>query len=178
MKICEFCGTANNDDAVKCSSCGSNSFKHKCNNCGTEFNEGNFCPKCGVKAGQEERVCPKCNTKYFSAACPTCGYIPVATPQSTQAPINKYNYQTQPTPVQSQQKDLTWLWVLGWIFFFPVPLTILIVRNKKLSTKAKIAILVAIYATIILLGLIFGEREDGSKVFEPSPTQYTESIQK
>ena len=48
MKICEFCGTANNDDAVKCSSCGSNSFKHKCNNCGTEFNEGNFCPKCGV----------------------------------------------------------------------------------------------------------------------------------
>ena len=57
MKLCSFCGTENAADAVKCSSCGGNEFKYKCDNCGTVFTEGVHCPHCGVKAGQEARTC-------------------------------------------------------------------------------------------------------------------------
>ena len=150
MKICEFCGTANNDDAVKCSSCGSNSFKHKCNNCGTEFNEGNFCPKCGVKAGQEERVCPRCNTKYFSAACPTCGYIPGNDNQNqTPSPANAAATPAQPT----QPKRKTWLWVLGWIFIFPLPLTLILIKKPNMKKGLKYGIIIAAWVVYILIGI-------------------------
>ncbi|MBQ3330880.1 MAG: zinc ribbon domain-containing protein [Ruminococcus sp.] len=77
MKICDFCGTINTDEAMRCSSCGGSVFKYKCNNCGTFLQEDQgYCPKCGIKAGQRARICPQCNTNYFSTACPTCGYLP------------------------------------------------------------------------------------------------------
>lgn len=48
--------------------------KHKCSNCGTEF-EGNFCPECGTK-WQEEKTCPQCGTHLAGSArfCNNCGY--------------------------------------------------------------------------------------------------------
>ncbi len=43
----------------------------------------------------------------------------------------------QPLP---KKKRKTWLWVLGWIFIFPVPLTVLIWRSQKMSTIVKIVL--------------------------------------
>ncbi len=43
----------------------------------------------------------------------------------------------QPLP---KKKRKTWLWVLGWIFIFPIPLTILIWRSQKMSTIVKIVL--------------------------------------
>ena len=51
MKICSFCNTENEDNAVQCVSCGANSFKYKCDNCGWQpadpTKAPRFCPECG-----------------------------------------------------------------------------------------------------------------------------------
>ena len=45
--------------------------------------------------------------------------------------------------LQPQKKRKTWLWVLGWIFIFPVPATILIQRiNLNVVTRIFLIILV------------------------------------
>ena len=128
MKVCKFCSSENSYTATVCSSCGGNEFNQKCENCGTIFNEGNFCPKCGVKAGTKSKRCPKCGAEYYSVACPDCGY----TINAGNTTVVYTNTITQPVT-----KRKTWLWVLGWIFIFPVPLTILMVKNQKLNKWVK-----------------------------------------
>ena len=44
MKICPFCGTEASDTATTCDACGANQFETKCNNCGTIFDIGMYCP--------------------------------------------------------------------------------------------------------------------------------------
>lgn len=144
MKVCKYCGTENDSSASVCSRCGANEFKYKCNNCGTIFEEGRYCPKCGIKEGTKAKYCPNCGTQYFTTACPNCGYT------GHKIPAN-------PAPVaQPQKKRKTWLWVLGWIFCFPIPLTILILRNEKWDKKLRYGIVAALWIIFLLIG-IFGE---------------------
>ncbi len=98
MKVCKNCGTENPESATECSWCGGVDFRHICLNCGTEFENGSFCPQCGMKAGS--------NTALASTK-------------------------------KTSTKRKTWLWVLGWIFIFPVPLTVLLLRNSKLNSALK-----------------------------------------
>jgi ribosomal protein L40E len=147
MKVCRFCGTENADAAKVCSSCGANEFKHKCGNCGTLFDEGNFCPKCGVKADAKAKKCPNCGAEYYSAACPDCGYAN----RNTETTVVYANITKQPT-----KKRKTWLWVLGWIFIFPVPLTILMLRNQKMNKWVRVGIIAI--AWIFYFGIAFTGR--------------------
>ena len=138
MKVCEFCGTNYKDDITKCESCGSTSFINKCNNCGAEFKDGNFCPKCGVKVGQKERICPSCGTRYFTAACPNCGYMPGS--------------QRNPSSgTTAQPPRRLWLWVLGWLFIFPLPLTLILVKKQNMNNGLKYGIIIAAWALYALL---------------------------
>ena len=66
-------------------------------------------------------------------------------------------YTPQPAP-KKRSKVIVW-WVLGWIFVFPVPLTILTVRNQKLKTGAKIGIIAAAWVVYLLMGLAGGAAE-------------------
>ena len=147
MKVCKFCGAENQDSATVCSSCGGNEFKHKCGNCGTVFEEGNFCPKCGVKAGAKAKKCPNCGAEYFSAACLDCGY----TNKAGNTTVVYANTATQPV-----KKRKTWLWVLGWIFIFPVPLTILMIRNQKMNKWVKIGIIAVAWILYLIIALAGG----------------------
>lgn len=150
MKVCSYCGTENPNNAVICENCGAHEFKHKCNNCGTVFAEGEYCPKCGVKAGQRPRVCPNCGREYYSNACPTCGYVKGgngSTTERTRSPATMTISQTE-KPVKKRK---TWLWVLGWLFIFPLPLTILLVRNKQMNKVVKIIILVIAWLFYLLI---------------------------
>ena len=149
MKICAYCESENDDSARVCAACGANEFKHRCNNCGTVFDEGEYCPKCGVKAGKKAKVCPRCGAEYFSNACPDCGYL---AGQSTSAPTNPQAYSHGGfEPAQPQKKRNTALWVLGWIFLFPVPLTILVARSKKLPKWAKGLIIAGVWIAYYLM---------------------------
>lgn len=76
MKICKHCDSELPEGVKFCPSCGASDFAHKCENCGTVFDNGLYCPQCGVKVGKKEKTCPVCGETYFSNACPNCGYIP------------------------------------------------------------------------------------------------------
>lgn len=143
MKICSFCNTENKDAAIKCASCGGNSFKQKCDNCGTVFADGVHCPHCGVKVGEKAKTCPKCHKQYYSNACPDCGYTPNSLPAAT---VRGY------TPTAKTQRK-TWLWVLGWIFIFPLPLTLILIKKDNMSKGMKYGIIAA--AWVIYAGLAF-----------------------
>lgn len=163
MKICKFCGTENENRATACSSCGGNEFKYKCDNCGTIYDDGKYCPKCGVKEGKKAKKCPICGAEYYSAACPDCGY----TPQKEQS-SPAYNVNIPAEKIQPAKKRKTWLWVLGWIFCFPIPLTILIWKNEKLDKKLRYGIIAAMWAPFLLIG-IFGEPSDSKNNETISP---------
>ena len=75
MKYCKKCGEANLNSAQKCVECGSVEFAYKCERCGTEFENMEKCPQCGLKAGARKTVCPNCGEEYYSRACPNCGYV-------------------------------------------------------------------------------------------------------
>ena len=91
MKICRYCGSANYDSALTCVGCGANVFSYLCANCGTVIQNGLYCPKCGIKVGQQPNTCPKCGKEYFTNACPNCGYSHVYQPNN-----NNYNNNLQP----------------------------------------------------------------------------------
>lgn len=61
-------------------------------------------------------------------------------------------YQKNSTP----KKRKTWLWVLGWILLFPVPLTVLILRNKKINKTAKIAIIAVAWLIYLIIAVSGG----------------------
>ena len=56
----------------------------------------------------------------------------------------------QPSP---QPRRKTWLWVVGWIVIFPLPLTILIYRNQNIPIWLKALIIVAAWGAYLMLGL-------------------------
>ena len=51
-----------------------------------------------------------------------------------------------------RKKSKLWLWVLGWMCFFPIPLTILVARSKKLNNVAKAVILILFWGILIRVG--------------------------
>lgn len=158
MKVCKFCGTKSPDSATVCSSCGANEFSYRCGNCGTEFDEGNFCPKCGVKVGAKAKKCPRCGAEYYSAACPDCGYIKNNADNSDNADRPTVIYAdtvTQPVD-QPVKKRRTWLWVLGWIFIFPLPITVLVARSQKLGKWEKVGIIALVWLIFLIIGYARG----------------------
>ena len=57
------------------------------------------------------------------------------------------------TNSSSKKSNLKW-WVIGWIFFFPIPLTILVYRSKSLPQKAKVIILSVLWGYVAIATLI------------------------
>ena len=62
---------------------------------------------------------------------------------------------------RKSRRNKTILWVLGWIFIFPVPLTILMLRNKTLDQKVRYGVIAGGWVLYLLIGLI-GGRDDRS----------------
>lgn len=154
MKVCKYCGSESPNSATVCSSCGANEFKHKCDNCGTVFEGGNFCPKCGVKAGSKAKKCPRCGAEYYSTACPDCGY----TNNNDNVAVVYASKPSRPT-----KKRKTWLWVLGWIFIFPVPLTILMIRNQKVNKWVRIGIVAVAWTVYLLIAFSGADSSNNSE---------------
>lgn len=170
MKVCKFCGSENSDSRARCSSCGANEFKYKCPNCSTVYEEGNYCPTCGIKAGAKQKQCPNCGTSYYSVACPDCGYTKSGNNNTTIAFIST-------SSKSSRKKDSnTWLWVLGWLFMFPVPLTILMVRNQSLDKRIRIGVIAVAWVIYLIIGLVGGSGNNAEPQTDPTGSVPTEAI--
>ena len=163
MKICKYCDTVNPESAEECKGCGAREFFIRCENCGTVF-DGFFCPSCGVKVGTAQKTCPVCGTGYYSVSCPQCGYRP-GRPENTEPEeeITSFDWcipaeedgradgtNGAPTP----KRRHTYLWILGWIFIFPLPLTLLLFRKKSGTLITCLKVALALFAWITYAAIV------------------------
>lgn len=84
-KVCPFCGTVNDPDAMFCAQCGQPISKLSCPHCGaeiepdTDFCESchhyirkDVCSYCGAMLTGKEAYCPECGSPRGGLVCPTC----------------------------------------------------------------------------------------------------------
>lgn len=162
----------------------------KCPNCGAEIKEGSsFCEYCGSSITADM----KRNQEYVNkAGCPKCGSSNITFNREKQGEVKGkkgsavvratvgmckdcgHTWHVQAEPIKKRK---TWLWVLGWIFIFPLPLTILLLRPTtfhKLDKKVKYVIIAI--AWIIYAIWIFGGKssdKNASTTEEMVPTVET-----
>ena len=124
------------------------------------------CPKCGadlhIDADRKSAFCEYCGGQVLIDDevqhlqidnAESAGYAFEKGRQRAQNEARAHSYYSaQPQPAPKKNKKIVW-WVLGWIFIFPVPLTIIIARNQKLKTGAKIGLIAAAWVVYLLIGI-------------------------
>ena len=63
----------------------------------------------------------------------------------------RYEYVTP-----QKKKRHTFWWAMGWIFIFPIPATILILRNKKMHWILKSVLILIVWGIYLAIGLSGG----------------------
>lgn len=61
---------------------------------------------------------------------------------------------------EKKKKMMIW-WILGWIFFFPIPLSIIIWKSN-LEQKVKIGLLIALWGTMLIYGAFNGDNSQNT----------------
>lgn len=168
----------------------------KCPNCAAET-RGSFCEYCGSELPREQvnvGVCPKCGNSNISFKRERVGTTTQRTSRKkvfgsgrTGEYVSHTAYRTVglcqncghtwSPDVQTQKssgKSKTWLWVLGWICIFPVPLTILMLRKKDMKPAVKYGIIAAAWLLFFLIGMT-GNTETTTQT--PEAPGYSEASQ-
>ena len=169
----------------------------KCPSCGAEIGSDKFCQYCGSQVTMEMKKeqeyvnkagCPKCGSSNISFSrekqgemlgdngsavvhatvgiCHDCGYT-----WSTAGHVFNTNAESQSDNAtriqQPEKKRRTWLWVLGWIFIFPLPL-MLILLKKDMRPAIKYVIIAVAWIVYLIVGFAGGITEDTEKIDTPS----------
>lgn len=108
------------------------------------------------------KTCRKCGRQIEDDAlvCPYCGCVN----------RDKKNGRTEPEITrisggsEPPKKRKTCLWVLGWLFIFPLPLTILLLRNQKMNKTVKFLIIAAAWAFYLLFASAFRDDDESRSV--------------
>ena len=146
----------------------------KCPNCNAEIDsKSNSCEYCGAEITPDMR---RQREKSNMSGCPKCGSTNIQFKRENQGEVRKKNtkkvvhrtvafckdcgYTWYPNNPNEKKKGKTWLWVLGWICIFPIPLTILMLRKKDLKPAIKYGIIAA--AWIIYLIIAFSGKNDNN----------------
>ena len=137
----------------------------RCPNCGAEIGNSDKCEYCGsfissdMKKEQEilnKKGCPKCGSTNVKYSRENHGEVKGKSSKTivhkTVGICNDCGYTWYPN-VDEKKKKKTWLWVLGWVFIFPVPLTILMLRKKDMKPALKFGIIAAAWIVYLLIGL-------------------------
>lgn len=123
------------------------------------------CPHCGaalqLDADQKNLKCEYCGNSVFVDDeikhiqinnAEESGYLFEKGRQRAQAESDREYQQNIPAyTYEKPKKRKTWLWILGWLFIFPIPLTILMVRNQKINKKIKIIIIVIAWLVYLVM---------------------------
>lgn len=144
----------------------------KCPSCGAEAGTGKFCAFCGSPISVEML---RQNEMLNKAGCPSCGSTNVSFNRENQGEVQGknskqivhytvglcrdcgYTWRTGDDWMSQKQKGRkTWLWVLGWIFLFPLPLTLILVKRKEMNAVLKYALIALSW--IIYLAFVFANR--------------------
>lgn len=149
------------------------------------------CPQCGgtlqLPVGTKQTQCPFCNTSVMLDDevqhiqfdnTKQAGYdfekgrIEAQQEHAVQqAQYNQAAIRAQ-QEAERKRKNLKW-WVLGWIFIFPVPLTILIVKSKKLKPAIKAVLIAALYVVLIAFCIFANndQKKDAKILWNDTATQ-------
>ena len=148
----------------------------KCPNCGAEIGKNRTCEFCGSRISidmqreQEllnKKGCPKCGSSNVSFVREQAGEI---VEEDSRRVIYKtvgicgdcgYTWTPEVDDSLKPPRRPTWLWVLGWIFIFPLPLTIILLRKKDMHPAARYVIMAA--AWIIYLIFFFSGAKAGGR---------------
>lgn len=80
------------------------------------------------------------------------------------------NKKTAPKASAQKPKRKTWLWVLGWILVFPVPLTILMLRKNNMKPVVKYAIIAVAWLLFFAIGSSGKGETKESEINTPEPS--------
>lgn len=69
--------------------------------------------------------------------------------------VSQTTERTEYVYVEKKKRHTFW-WVMGWIFIFPIPATILIVRSKKMPWWAKALFILLVWGIYLAIGLSGG----------------------
>lgn len=69
-------------------------------------------------------------------------------------------YTWNPNATNKSSNKKTWLWVLGWIFIFPVPLTILMLRKKDMKPAIKYGVIAVAWIMFFAIGMLGNSESD------------------
>jgi hypothetical protein len=141
----------------------------KCPSCGAEIGSSKTCDYCGTTITADML---KEQEQIHKQGCPRCGSSNIKFTRENQGEIRDKNNKRiihrtvgfcqdcghtwypdsgiEPTAVK--KNNMVW-WVLGWLFFFPAPVMVLIWRKKNTwDIKVKIAVTVGFWLLIFILG--------------------------
>ncbi len=138
------------------------------------------CPNCGAEIANGSKTCEFCGTQITydmlceqeqlsKKGCPKCGSSNITFTRENQGEIRGRKAKkvvhttvgyckdcgyTWTPEMEKPKKRRTFLWILGWIFIFPVPLTILMLRKKELKPAIKYGVIAAAWIIYLILVLV------------------------
>lgn len=149
----------------------------KCPSCGAEIGDSKVCEFCGSRISVDMQ---KEQEQLNKQGCPKCGSTNIEFKRENQGEIHGknvkqvvhttvgyckdcgYTWYPEGETVSAPKKRKTWLWVLGWICCFPIPLTILMLRKKDMKPILKYGIIALAWIVYIGIG-ISGNSSDSTE---------------
>ena len=141
----------------------------KCPSCGAEIGTSKTCEYCGATISADML---KEQEQLNKRGCPKCGSTNIEFKRENQGEIRGknskrivhitvgyckdcgYTWYPNESDAAPKKNNMIW-WVLGWIFFFPAPVMVLIWRKKNTwDIKIKIAVTAAFWILIFVLGSV------------------------
>ena len=158
----------------------------KCPSCGAEIGEGKSCQFCGTQISanmlREQEILNK-------AGCPKCGSTNVSFNRENQGEVRGKNTKTivhytvgvckdcgytwRTDDGQSVKKRKTWLWVLGWIFIFPLPLTLILLKKNDMKPALKYGIIAAAWLLFLIIGIAGNSGDKSENSLDTSVSSIT-----
>ena len=155
------------------------------------------CPNCGAEIANGSKTCEFCGTQITydmlreqeqlsKKGCPKCGSSNITFTRENQGEIRGRKAKkvvhttvgyckdcgyTWTPEMEKPKKRRTFLWILGWIFIFPVPLTILMLRKKELKPAIKYGVIAAawiIYLILVLVSRGNNKKQTNTETTRPS----------
>ena len=155
------------------------------------------CPNCGAEIANGSKTCEFCGTQITydmlreqeqlsKKGCPKCGSSNITFTRENQGEIRGRKAKkvvhttvgyckdcgyTWTPEMEKPKKRRTFLWILGWIFIFPVPLTILMLRKKNLKPAIKYGVIAAawiIYLILVLVSRGNNKKQTNTESIRPS----------
>ncbi|WP_027205161.1 hypothetical protein [Butyrivibrio fibrisolvens] len=148
------------------------------------------CPHCGASlqldADQKNLKCEYCGNNIFLDDeikhiqfdnAEESGYLFEKGRQRAKAEIAREYQQSIPAyTYERPKKRRIWLWILGWLFIFPLPLTILMLRKKNMKPAIKYGIIVAAWFFYLIIGFS-GQGKDKERSENVSSNESTSVVE-